>query len=295
VKITHALASFFTAIIFIFFVIIIGIMPFWLVYRLADLLYFLVYRVFHYRRDVIIQNLQKCFPLMQTEEIQALIPKIYKNLADVFVEGLKAFTMTKRQIVKRHLVVNPQVLNNYHQAGKTVIGVTGHYNNWEWGTMSSSLQSDFQVISLYKPLSNKIIDWLVHWSRSRCGTTLASIGNTTKVFDQYAGRGIAFLMVSDQSPTNRQKSYWVNWLGRDTAFLHGLEKHARQRNYPVLYIDVQRVKRGYYQVELSVIADNPQELPDGTITTRYAQKLETIIRNQPENWLWSHRRWKLVR
>jgi KDO2-lipid IV(A) lauroyltransferase len=135
----------------------------------------------------------------------------------------------------------------------------------------------------------------MRWTRTRFGTELASIKGTYKTFENCEGTNTIFLMAADQSPTNRKKSYWIDFFGKETAFLHGPEKYARQYNYPVLYVDVQRQKRGFYTVFLSVLADNPSELKEGEITKRYANKLESIIRNQPENWLWSHRRWKLSR
>jgi KDO2-lipid IV(A) lauroyltransferase len=104
-------------------------------------------------------------------------------------------------------------------------------------------------------------------------------------------------MAADQSPGRKyiDKAYWINFLGRDTAFLHGPEKHAVTNNYVVMYIDVQRKKRGYYTIELSVLTDKPSQLSDGEITSRFAKKLESIIYKDPTNWLWSHRRWKLIR
>ena len=100
-------------------------------------------------------------------------------------------------------------------------------------------------------------------------------------------------MAADQSPSNASKSYWVTFLGRETAFLHGPEKYARMHNYPVVYVDVKRVKRGYYTLDVVELAENPASLPEGEVTLRYAKKLEEAIRKNPGSWLWSHKRWKL--
>jgi KDO2-lipid IV(A) lauroyltransferase len=100
-------------------------------------------------------------------------------------------------------------------------------------------------------------------------------------------------MAADQSPSNPEKAIWVNFLGQKTAFLDGPERHARLRDIPVIFTDIQRVKRGYYTLELSYISLNPKETEKGEITTNYASRLEKIIRNKPEDWLWSHKRWKL--
>lgn len=226
-----------------------------------------------------------------------MVKLVYKNLADVFLEGVKAFAMTTRQVVLRHKLVNPEVLNQFYQSGRSVIGVTAHYGNWEWGSLSASLQTSFNTVAFYKRIDNPYIDRFVLRSRSKFGTTLASINETAETFEKYSSIPTAFLMAADQR-TIRSKldaAYWIDFLGIDTPFLHGPEKYARAYNLPVIYINVQRRRRGFYEIELSVLTENPSELPDGEITRRYAKKLEEVIRKQPENWLWSHRRWRLGR
>ena len=289
--------NFILAFIFILFVLILGLFPFFLTYQLSNLIYFFMYRVFGYRKKVIVENLKKCFPEKNDMEIKSLLPSIYKNLTDNILEGMKAFTMTRKQIVKRHKLLNPEILKDYYESGQSIIAVTGHYCNWEWGSLSASLQTDYTVVGLYKPLSNKWIDSIVRWSRARYETTMASITETTSAFNEFANIPTVFLMAADQSPGRKykDKAYWMNFLGRDTAFLHGPEKHAVTNNYVVIYIDVQRKKRGFYTIELSVLADKPSQLSDGEITSRFAKKLESIIYKNPANWLWSHRRWKLSR
>ena len=285
------------AILFIIFIFIFGLIPFFLLYQLSNLFYLFIYQIFGYRKKVIIKNLKNCFPEKNDKEIKKILPAIYMNLTDIIVEGIKAFTMRPTQIVRRHKILNPELLKEYFKSGKSIIAVTGHYCNWEWGSLSASLQTDYKVVGLYKPLSNKWIDSFMRWSRTRCGTAMASISETTSTFKALKDTPTVFLMAADQSPGNKykDKSYWLNFLGLDTAFLHGPEKHAKANNYTVMYIDVQRKKRGYYTIELSVLADNPSELKDGEITSRFAKKLESVINNQPANWLWSHNRWKLSR
>lgn len=285
------------AFVFFIFVFIFALLPFFLLYLLSDLLAFLFCRVFGYRRKIVIKNLKLCFPDKSEKEINRLLPKIYRNVSDNILEGIKAFSMTRKQIVKRHKIINPEVLNDFYESKKSIIAVTGHYGNWEWGSLSPGLQTDFKIVGLYKPLSNKLIDMFVRWSRERFGTVLGSIKETSEIFKNHQNEITSFLMAADQSPGKKylKSAYWINFLGRDTAFLHGPEKYAKTNNYPVIYIDVQRKKRGYYEIELSILAQNPQELEDGEITTRFAQKLESVILSNPANWLWTHNRWKLSR
>ncbi|HPJ44810.1 MAG TPA: lysophospholipid acyltransferase family protein [Tenuifilaceae bacterium] len=286
--------SYLLSFLFFLLVVLVGLLPFPFLYAISNFLGFLLRNVFGYRRKVIDSNLRRVFPELNENQHKKLVRLSYKNLADIFLESIKSFTMTPKQVIRRHRVVNPEVLNQFYLSNRSVIGVTAHYCNWEWGSLSASLQTNFNVVALYKRIDNKFIDRFVRSNRSKFGTTLASISETSKTFESYSSKLSAFLMAADQRTlrSRRHLAYKVNFLGIETLFLHGPEKYARLYNLPVVYIDVQRKKRGFYEVELSVLADNPQELPDGEITRRYAKTLEQIIRKQPENWLWSHRRWR---
>jgi KDO2-lipid IV(A) lauroyltransferase len=287
--------NFLLAALTIFAIIIIGILPFAILYLFSDLMYFFLYKVFGYRKKVIEANLKLAFPKISKLQMIKLEEKVYKNLTDILVEGIKSFTMIRGQIIKRHRVNNLEILDKYRKEKKSIVAVPAHYANFEWGSLSASLQTGYNVIAFYKPLGNPWVDKFIRWSRSRYGTTLVSIFETSKAFEKYKDEPTIYLMAADQSPAKsaRDKAYWIDFLGLKTAFLYGPEKHARNNNLDVIYVDIQRVKRGYYELELSVLADNVKELPDGEITRLYAKKLETIIQENPANWLWSHRRWKL--
>lgn len=269
-------------------------MPYFIMYLFSDFMRFIMRHTIKYRVKVIDANLRKAFPEKSEKEIKLLVNKAYKNLIDNIIEGIKTFSMRKSQIVKRHKLMNPEILEPYFKENRSLIGVTAHYNNWEWGSLSASLQTPYNVAALYKPLSNKYIDKIMRNSRSRCGTELVSIYETSKTFEKYKNKPYIYLMAADQSPSLRElpKAYWKDFLGINTAFLYGLEKHAKNNNYAVFYIDIQRVKRGFYELTLSIIADNPTQLQDGELTEKYVQKLESVIKAEPANWLWSHKRWK---
>lgn len=287
--------SIISAAFFIIFVFIIGIIPFFLLYFLSDFIRFLLFHVFRYRRSVVEQNLREAFPDRSENEIQKLSSKFYTNLADVIIEGIKAFSMTLKQIKKRHKVLNPEVLNPYFEESRSVIGAPCHYGNWEWGSVSGGLQLSQSYVVFYKPLSNKWIDKYARWSRAKHSSQLVSVFQTAEVFKEHVSQNSIFIMAADQSPSNIDKAIWVDFLGRKTAFLHGPEFYAKKYNLPVVFVDIQRKKRGYYELELEVLAENPSDFKEGEITQLYAKKLEAAILNKPEDWLWSHRRWKHVR
>ncbi len=287
--------QFILALLVILFILLIGLIPFFLLYGVSDFLRWGLFYVFKYRRKVVEQNLENTFPKLSKKEIRQLSWKFYRNLSDVIVEGLKAFTMTRGQIRARHKVLNPEVALPFHEMKRSIIGLPSHYGNWEWGSMSGALQLPQEYVVFYKPLNNKWIDKYTRWSRSKYHGNLVSIYQTRKVFEDYQAKNSIFIMASDQSPSNPEKAIWVNFLGRETAFLHGPEHYAKKYDLPVIFVDIQRVRRGFYELTLKLITDKPKETSEGEITRQYAGLLEKSIDAKPENWLWSHRRWKLRR
>jgi len=284
------------ALILIFFIFLLGIIPFILLYLFSDLMYIILYRIFGYRKKVIHENLSLSFPDLEKKELSKLMSRAFKNLADIIIEGIKGFTMTHGQIRRRHKVLNPEIVEPFTREGKSIIALPTHYGNWEWGALSPGLFiKDYNIVGFYKPLTNRYVDRFIRKNRSRTGTTLASIYKTARTFEHLKDTPTIFIMAADQSPSNSKKSYWIDFLGRDTAFLHGPEDYARKYDIPLVYTEIQRVKRGYYELNLTILADKPCELEKGEITKRYAKALEKQILNKPENWLWSHRRWKLNR
>ncbi len=285
--------DFLLTIILAFFIFLIGLIPFRVLYVISDFLRFVLYRVVGYRRKVVEDNIRQSFPELPEAEQKRLVRLSYKNLADIITEGVKAFTMSDKQVVKRYKFINPEFLTSYKEAGKSVILLPAHYGNWEWGGLSIPLQLDYRhIIVLYKPLSNKFADRLVKKNRTRTGIFMGSIFKTAKLFKTYTSQTTAFFLIADQSPSNMRKANWVNFFGRETAFIHGPEQYARLYQLPVIFVDVQRVKRGHYEIEFSLLTDDPASLSKGEVTVLYARKLEEIILKKPENWLWSHRRWK---
>ena len=211
--------DFLLTIILAFFIFLIGLIPFRVLYVISDFLSFVLYHVVGYRRKVVVDNIRQSFPELSEAEQKRLVRLSYKNLADIITEGVKAFTMSDKQIVARHKFVNPEFLTPYIEAGKSVILLPAHCGNWEWGGLSIPLQLDYKhVIVLYKPLSNKFADRLVKKNRMRTGIFMGSIHKTAKLFQAYAAQTTAFFLIADQSPSNLRKANWINFLGRERPF-----------------------------------------------------------------------------
>lgn len=284
--------QFLGSLLFKFFTYSFALIPFPLLYLHSDILAFFLNKVIKYRRDVVYQNIKNSFPEKSEEELLRITKKFYKNLSDITLEGIKGFTIGRKKLMKRYLVKNTELIDEYFEKGQSVIAMVSHFTNWEWGAFIYPSQIKHTNIALYKPIKNKYIDKFVKKSRAALGMELVSIFQTARSFIKHKDNPVIVYMIADQSPSNMEKAIWVDFLNRDTACLHGAEGYAKKFNLPLVYFDVQRVKRGYYEVTLSKMIENPKETEHGEITQVYMKKLEEIIQAEPENWLWSHRRWK---
>ncbi|RLD90262.1 MAG: lipid A biosynthesis acyltransferase [Bacteroidetes bacterium] len=287
--------DFVTYLLFVLLVTLVGITPFFFLYTFSDFVGFILYRVIRYRKTVVRSNLKRAFPEKSEKELKQIEKASYKNLADLFIEGIKGFTMSKKSVMKRHRFLNPEILDQYYQQNRGVIVAAGHVGNWEWGAFSAAYYSKSIIVGLYKPLSNKYIDRFAIRTRAKAGTILVSIRKTKSYFQQYANKPSVFLMAADQSPSNTKKAIWTPFFGIDTPFLYGPEYYAKSYNLPVVFLHLYRTKRGMYEYLLEPMVEHPTEMAQGEITRMFASRLETLIKENPESWLWTHKRWKHVR
>jgi KDO2-lipid IV(A) lauroyltransferase len=278
--------------LFLYFLFLFKNTSFWFLYRVSDLFYFVLAYVVRYRRTVVYTNLRESFPGMTETEIRKIARGFYRHLCDISVEGVKAFSLRKKDILRRYRITNPELLDPWWESKKSVILVLGHYNNWEWGSLAAGIYFRHQPVGFYKPLSNKYIDAYIQTTRGKEGMLLEPVARTSQTFTKLRSVPSVFIMVADQSPMNLKLAYWTRFLNHDTAVLHGTEKHALLNNYPVIFADVQKTGRGHYEVTLEVLVADPSSTQQGEITRNFMKRLEKQILAAPENWLWSHRRWK---
>ena len=277
------------------FVFLFSIIPFRILYVFSDGIYYLIYFLVGYRKKVVFANLRRSFPEKSEEEINKIARKFYHFLCDMLVESMKAFSMKESDVVKRYKYENLGFLEDIYKQGKSAICVGGHYNNWEWAGIASGTQLKHIPVGFYKPLTNKRVDAFVQKTRVRGRSLLVSISNTAAVFSKDYGEPAIFYMVADQSPSSLRFSYWTRFLNQDTATLHGPEKYAILYNIPVVFAYPRRVRRGYYILDFSMLVQDPSKTAPGEITQIYMSALEKVIREKPEYYLWSHRRWKHTR
>lgn len=266
-------------------------MPFRVFYLFSDFISLLLGRIIKYRRTVVLNNLKIAFPKKSKDEINKIANGFYKNLADLILEGIRGNAMSEKQLLKRFVIEDQEIIDNIYEQGKEVIVLAGHNSNWEWGAASTARMRHKAAV-LYKPLSNKYIDSYLRRKRARFGVDLVSIYETKRYFLKKKANLTAYFMVADQSPSNLEKAIWIDYFGRKTAFLHGPQHYFQTLELPVVFFNVNRIKRGYYRLKITELISNPAEIKGKELTTRYAKLLEKNIRRSPEEYVWSHKRWK---
>ena len=268
-----------------------GRIPFPLLYALSDLLAFLIFQIFGYRKETIRQNLKNSFPELSETQYKAIERASARNFCDVMLENLKLLTLSKKSLRKRMKLVNPEILEELENDEQGIVLITAHYNNWEWMGLSLSTFTNQNINGVYKPLSNKSIDALMLKSRERFGTQLSPMSSFAKKVLSPKGRKSINIMLADQSPHKDKVDFFCEFLGQDTPVFLGPEKLMKAGQMKLYFIEVHRLKRGYYEMKIVPLVDADPE-NKGSATLAHVKHLEQIIQANPENWLWSHRRWK---
>ncbi|MEI6817055.1 MAG: lysophospholipid acyltransferase family protein [Bacteroidota bacterium] len=273
------------------FIYLLSLLPFWVMYRISDGLYYILYYLVGYRRKIVEQNLHNSFPDKTDKEIKELSKKFYSYLCDLTLETFKKITMTRKQTMKHIKFHDTTLFEKIYAEKKSIILLMGHYGNWEWAGSSFTLQTDYQLYVIYKPLSNKHFEDLIVKTRTVFGTKLIKVHNTLR--DMISNKGIisATAFIADQTPFP-DNAYWTKFLNQDTPVFTGAEKLSKKLDYPIVYIKIDRVKRGYYDIHAELLFENPKATSENEISETFIKRLEKDIIEKPEIWLWSHRRWK---
>jgi KDO2-lipid IV(A) lauroyltransferase len=271
-----------------------SLLPMWVLYGLAYIFYLVANYLIRYRKNVIIDNLKKSFPEKSERELRQIRQNYYHHLAQLAAEMLKMLTLSRKMLRKRYYCRNAELVNRYFEQGKSVILMSSHYNNWEWLVLSLDSQFKHHGIGVGKANSNKVFELLINRARTRYGTEVVFADTVRHTFQHYENQHIpvAYMMLSDQSPNNIDKSYKTWFLHQPSGIIYGGEYFAKKYNIPVLYYQVIKDRIGHYHIDIKLITDKPQETAYGEIIEKYVQLLEETIRHKPQYWLWSHRRWK---
>jgi KDO2-lipid IV(A) lauroyltransferase len=275
-------------------VLIYGIsyLPLPVLYFISDFLYIFLYRIFAYRVKVCNGNIKRALPTKTDAEIKVIEKQFYRHLCDVIVETIKSFTITHKELKKRMRLLNPEILADVYQTNRKMIAVTGHYGNWEWAAITLPFQSQYNAQGVYLAIKNPVINRAMIKSRSRFGIDLLEAG---KIFQELENRKSILSItgfIADQSPSKPEKGIWMHFLNQETVVASGTERYATIHEMAVAFGKIRKIKRGYYTLEYELVTENAAEEKAGTVTQKHTQILEKIIQEEPQFWLWSHKRWK---
>jgi len=274
------------------FLYVLSLLPFRVIYIISDFFYALIYYVIKYRRKVVDNNLAIAFPEKSVDERKKIAKQFYKNFTDNFIESIKLLSISKKELNKR-FTGNFDVINNIYPTGKSLQIHLGHQFNWELAYAAYAANLQYPLMGVYMPLSNKYFNRLFIHLRTRFKTILIPATNFRANFLPYAKTQYALGLIADQSPGGPDIAYWVNFFGELTAFVKGPEKGAILNNTAIVFTSFKKIKRGYYQAYNKVFTIEPRKLAQGEITAGMAKFIEDAIREDPANYLWTHRRWKL--
>ncbi len=271
---------------------LISLLPLWFLYRISDLSYVILYKVFKYRIHITRKNLKAGLPNLSEGELLRIEKQFYRHLGDVLVETIKSFSISKNELLRRMKIENAEILDKHLRAGKSLIAVTGHYGNWEWAAMSLALQVNYPAYGLYLPLKNKVFNASMVRSRSRFGVRLVAVKELADKMEQLKNETCIWGFIVDQSPAKPDRAHWIEFLHQDTAVATGTDRYARQYNLGVVFGRINKVKRGYYTLKYEEVCIDSNGTEEGQISKKHSEILENVIRYEPAYWLWTHKRWK---
>lgn len=276
-----------------FLILLISWLPFWMLQAIADFMAWSLY-LLGYRKDVVLNNLKNSFPEKSEREVRSIARKFYRNFADTIMLSFKNFSISEAEMKKRCSVNNIDVVQRHLREGRNVIAMLPHYSNWEWNiAMPMFLDKDINAYTVYQPLNSTFFNEKIQGSRSRFGLELVPMRQTYKVCLSKENNGKhIFGLVADQSPHRRSLKRWLTFMNQDTPVHVGSENIAREKDYAVVFLYSRMVKRGYYELTFEQMYDRGGATAEGEITSRFFEKLEILLKERPEEYLWSHKRWK---
>ncbi|MDG1572869.1 lipid A biosynthesis acyltransferase [Robiginitalea sp. M366] len=268
-------------------------LPFPLLYALSDGVFLLVYYLVRYRRKVVRENLKLVFPEKPEAERSRIERRFYAHMCDMFLEMIKTMGMTPEEMRRRFTFSNLELLHRLEDQGKSVMIQFPHYASWEWAIiLDSHIRS--RGFGIYQPINHPDFDKLIRDIRGKFGMTLITTKQTREVVAQNRKNGIlaTYGILTDQSPMLKKTHYWAPFMGIEVPMHTGAELLCKQLDLPAIYLKVTKIKRGYYHGECILLSDNPSAVPDYQITDMFFRETERAIREAPEYYFWTHKRWK---
>ena len=269
--------------ILFFLLYLLSLLPMRLLYLLSDCLFFPLFHIVKYRRKVVEKQLDECFPEKSMQERRAIERQFYHFFCDYLVEVIKLFSISKKEMMRRMKFVGIEQVREELKDKKFCFLYLGHYCNWEYIASLSYWLPEIHCGQIYHRIYNQAFDELFLKLRGQFGGESILMKDTLRRI---------LTLRNQENPKWENMHHWTTFLNHDTSFFIGAERIAKQVDAALYYVDVERVKRGYYQVRFRLMTLHPKEFPDYELTDQYARLLEESIRRQPAYWLWTHKRWK---
>lgn len=270
-------------------------LPLPMLYGFSDLAHLILYKGVKYRVKVVRKNLTKSFPEKSQSELMKIEHEFYKNLCDVFIEAIKLLHISDKELNRRIIPENIEILQEECNKKGSVILFLGHYGNWEW-VPDITLHEDRSLLlgELYKPLRNKLMDQVMTRIRSRFGSVQIIHRTAYRTLLGYKRDNRKFVVgfIADQRPIGGPLNHWTTFMNQPTAFMTGGETIGEKIGSGYVYVEMLREKRGHYRMSFTKMEADPQDLAPYPYTRLFLAMLEESIRKSPSSWLWSHNKWK---
>ncbi len=273
---------------------IISKLPFPIFYLVSDFIFFLVFYIFRYRRKTVKENLRLVFPEKSEEELNSIEKKFFGHMVDMFLEMIKSISISNKELKKRFRLKNIDALREIESQGKSILMACGHYASYEWMTALQLYGIAYRGFGVYKKVKNPYFDRLARRIRGRYEGVLIPTYRATKTITENQEKGVKgiYAMIADQSPKLSRAKAWTDFMGIKVPIFLGTENLAKSLDMAVIYLQIEKVGRGYYEATFKTISINPKEEDEFYITRAYTELLEQQIREKPEYYLWTHKRWK---
>lgn len=274
------------------FLYLLSLLPFPVIYLISDAVYFFMYHVFGYRRPVVMANLKIAFPDKTEEELTKISKHFYHNLTDTFVEIIKLISMGDKTFNKR-CMGDFSLIESLAKEGKNIQLHTGHQFNWEFGSLLMSKKiTTIPTYAIYMPIGNKAMERLFLKIRQKFGTIFIKATEFREKREEIFKKRFVFFLAADQNPGDPSVAYWQNYFNKPAPFITGPEVGGIKNNTAIVFVRSRIIKRGHYVLECTLCTENAASTSPGEITSAFRDFLEKIIREEPHNYLWTHRRWK---
>lgn len=273
------------------FLYLLSLLPLRLLYLISDLLFFLSFSLLSYRKDVVMANLRIAFPDRPETERKKIAKRFYRNLTDTLAETIKFITWDRAEF-DRHFSCDLSGLHVALKEKKTVYLIGMHNFNWEFANWGLVNKMPLPFLGIYMPLANKHLNKIILDMRSRFGTIMIPAVTFRESYATYRNIPHVLATVADQSPGDPSQAYWLHFFKHPTGFIKGTEKGARANNASVVFAHFYKKKRGHYHLDTKFITNDIHAWKEGELTIQYAQYIESCLQQHPDNYLWSHRRWK---